>query len=116
MHSGFVNLRGQMAMNVRRRMPGRGRTPEVLAEIARIQAMWNDCRARFGAGGPFLFGEFSIADAMYAPVVSRFHTYEVGLEGAAREYAEFDATHCRQCRSGSPGRMRRPKSFPQYEP
>ena len=89
MHSGFLNLRGQMAMNVRRRMPGRGRTPEVLAEISRIQAMWNDCRARFGADGPFLYGEFSVADAMYAPVVSRFHTYEVELEGAAREYAEF---------------------------
>ena len=89
MHSGFVNLRGQMAMNVRRRMPGRGRTPEVLAEISRIEAMWNDCRARFGAGGSFLYGEFSVADAMYAPVVSRFHTYEVELKGAARAYAEF---------------------------
>jgi glutathione S-transferase len=89
MHSGFVHLRGQMAMNVRRRMPGRGRTPEVLAEISRIQAMWNDCRARFGAGGPFLYGEFSVADAMYAPVVSRFVTYEVELQGGAREYAEF---------------------------
>jgi len=89
MHSGFVNLRSQMAMNVRRRMPGRGRTPEVLPEISRVQAMWNDCRARFGASGPFLYGEFSVADAMYAPVVSRFYTYEVELEGGAREYAEF---------------------------
>jgi len=89
MHSGFVHLRGQMAMNVRCRMPGRGRTPEVLAEISRIQAMWNDCRARFGADGPFLYGEFSVADAMYAPVVSRFYTYEVDLQGDAREYAEF---------------------------
>jgi len=89
MHSGFVHLRGQMAMNVRRRMPGRGRTPEVLAEISRIQTMWNDCRARFGADGPFLYGEFSVADAMYAPVVSRFYTYEVELQGGAREYAEF---------------------------
>ena len=88
MHSGFVNLRGQMPMNVRRRMPGRGRTPEVLVEISRIQALWNDCRARFGAGGPFLYGEFSVADAMYAPVVSRFYTYEVDLSGGAREYAE----------------------------
>jgi glutathione S-transferase len=89
MHSGFVNLRGQMAMNVRRRLPGRGRTPEVLAEISRIQAIWSDCRARFSADGPFLYGEFSVADAMYAPVVSRFHTYEVQVEGAARKYAEF---------------------------
>ncbi len=88
MHSGFVHLRGQMPMNVRRRMPGRGRTPEVLAEISRIQAIWNDCRARFGADGPFLYGEFSVADAMYAPVVSRFQTYQVELEGGARQYAE----------------------------
>jgi glutathione S-transferase len=70
-------------------MPGRGRTPEVLAEISRIQTMWNDCRARFGAEGPYLYGEFSVADAMYAPVVSRFHTYDVELENGAREYAEF---------------------------
>jgi glutathione S-transferase len=89
MHSGFVNLRSQMPMNVRRQMAGRGRTPEVLAEISRIQAMWNDCRTRFGAGGPFLYGEFSVADAMYAPVVSRFHTYEVKLEGSVRAYAEM---------------------------
>lgn len=89
MHSGFTHLRSQMAMNVRHRMPGRGRTREVLAEISRIQAIWNDCRARFGAGGPFLYGEFSVADAMYAPVVSRFCTYEVELQGGAREYAEF---------------------------
>ncbi|MGQ0578666.1 MAG: glutathione S-transferase family protein [Betaproteobacteria bacterium] len=89
MHSGFVNLRSQMPMNVRRQMAGRGRTPEVLAEISRIQAMWNDCRTRFGAGGPFLYGEFSVADAMYAPVVSRFHSYQVELEGNARAYAEM---------------------------
>ena len=89
MHSGFANLRSQMPMNVRRRMPGRGRTPEVLAEISRIQAIWSDCRARFGADGPFLYGEFSVADAMYAPVVSRFYTYEVELDGGAREYAAF---------------------------
>ena len=89
MHSGFVNLRTHMPMNVRRRMPGRGRTPELLAEISRIQAIWNDCRTRFGAGGPFLYGQFSVADAMYAPVVSRFYTYEVGLDGAAAEYAGF---------------------------
>ena len=89
MHSGFANLRSQMPMNVRRRMPGRGRTPEVLAEISRIQQIWSGCRARFGADGPFLYGEFSVADAMYAPVVSRFYTYEVELDGDAREYTGF---------------------------
>jgi glutathione S-transferase len=89
MHSGFSNLRNQMSMNVRRQMPGRGRTPEVMVEIARIQAIWNDCRTRFGTHGPFLYGRFSIADAMYAPVVTRFRTYEIELAGAAREYADF---------------------------
>ena len=87
MHSGFTNLRTQMPMNVRREMPGRAKTPEVVAEISRIEAIWNDCRSRFGSQGSFLFGAFSIADAMYAPVVSRLRTYRVALEGAAARYA-----------------------------
>jgi len=88
MHSGFQNLRAQMSMNIRKRHPGKGRTPEALADIARILAMWTDCRARFGKDGAFLFGRFSIADAMYAPVVLRFRTYEVELPGACRDYAD----------------------------
>ncbi len=88
MHSGFQNLRTHMSMNIRRHLPGKGRTPEVLAEIARIVAMWTDCRARFGQGGAFLFGRFSVADAMYAPVVVRFLVYEVELPGACRAYAD----------------------------
>jgi glutathione S-transferase len=86
MHSGFTNLRNQMPMNVRREMPGRARTPEVVAEVARIEMIWNECRSRHGAGGPFLFGAFSIADAMYAPVASRLRTYGVALTGAAAPY------------------------------
>jgi glutathione S-transferase len=87
MHSGFANLRSQMPMNVRRRI-ARQPGAEVADEIARIQSMWADCRKRFGAGGPFLFGAFSIADAMYAPVASRFHTYGVQLAEPARAYAQ----------------------------
>lgn len=83
MHSGFPNLRQHMSMNVRRRYPGKGRTPEVLEEIARIEAMWAAART------PFLFGGFTAADAMYAPVVLRFRTYAVELRGAARGY--YDA-------------------------
>jgi len=56
-----------MSMNCRKHLPGKGRTPEVLKDIARITTLWNDCRARFGKGGAFLFGKFSVADAMYAP-------------------------------------------------
>ena len=88
MHSGFFALREHMSMNIRARRPGRERTDESLADIARIVSIWNDCRARFGQGGDFLFGRFSIADAMYAPVVLRFQTYGVALEGAAKDYAE----------------------------
>lgn len=88
MHSGFTNVRSQMPMNVRREIPGRGKTPEVAAEVARIEAIWNGCRARHGNDGPFLFGAFSIADAMYAPVASRFRTYGVSLKGAAVGYVD----------------------------
>ena len=88
MHSGFQNLRTHMSMNIRKRYPGKGRTPEVLAEIARIAGMWSECRARYGAQGPFLFGHFSIADAMYAPVVLRFRTYEVELPPGCRGYTD----------------------------
>ena len=88
MHSGFQNLRQHMCMNIRRSHPGKGRTPEVLADIERIVAIWSDCRARFGSGGPFLFGAFTIADAMYAPIVLRFRTYAVELPPACRAYAD----------------------------
>ena len=86
MHSGFSALRTHMPMNCRASHPGKGQTPEVLADIARITALWTDCRTRFGAGGPFLFGAFSAADAFYAPVVSRFLTYAVALPSICQDY------------------------------
>ena len=82
MHSGFANLRNHMSMNIRRRHPGKGRTPEVLAEIRRIVEIWSECRK------PFLFGAFCAADAMYAPVVLRFRTYEMELPPICRAYAD----------------------------
>jgi glutathione S-transferase len=88
MHSGFAALRTEMPMNMRRRNPGTKRTSGVRNEIDRIVSIWNDVRSRFGDGGPFLFGDFSIADAMYAPIVSRFATYAVELEGTAARYAQ----------------------------
>lgn len=88
MHAGFPNLRQHMSMNVRKRRPGKGRTPEALEEVARIVAMWSECRARYGVHGPYLFGRFSAADAMYAPVVLRFRTYEVELPPACRAYGD----------------------------
>ena len=71
MHSGFAALREHMSMNTRKRYPGKGRTPDAMADVARIDEIWSQAR------GPFLFGDFTAADAMYAPVVLRFRTYEV---------------------------------------
>ncbi|HYN11260.1 MAG TPA: glutathione S-transferase, partial [Burkholderiales bacterium] len=82
MHSGFPRLRNHMSMNVRKRYPGKGRTAEVAMEIQRILEIWN------AAQKPFLFGPFSAADAMYAPVVLRFRTYEVELPSACGAYAD----------------------------
>jgi glutathione S-transferase len=87
MHAGFQALRQNMFMNIRRSMPGRGRTPDALQDIERIVVIWNDCRRRYGSAGPFLFGHFSVADAMYAPIPLRFQTYDVSVEGLAGEYA-----------------------------
>jgi glutathione S-transferase len=86
MHSGFQSLRQHMPMNCRLSRPGYGRTPDVYRDIERIVAIWTECRKRFIAKGAFLFGAFSIADAMYAPVVSRFNTYGVTLDGVAQDY------------------------------
>jgi glutathione S-transferase len=88
MHSGFQNLRGKMPMNIRTRYPGKGLTPASQKDIDRVVAIWTDCRERFGGGGNFLFGRFSIADAFYTPVVMRFHTYAVKLPPVAQAYCE----------------------------
>jgi glutathione S-transferase len=86
MHAGFVPLRRALPMNMWRPVKPRELAPDVQANVARIDAMWTDCRNRFGAGGAFLFGAFGAADAMYAPVVSRFHTYGVEVGPVARAY------------------------------
>jgi glutathione S-transferase len=86
MHAGFLPLRRACPMNMWRPVRPRQLTDDAHANVRRIDAMWSDCRARFGAGGPFLFGAFGAADAMYAPVVSRFHTYGIEVGGASRAY------------------------------
>jgi len=88
MHSGFGAVRSELPMNVRGRRSGVTPSTAAQNEIDRILEIWRDCRKRFGAGGPFLFGRFGIADAMYAPVVTRFATYGVELAGAERDYSE----------------------------
>lgn len=81
MHSGFAALRKDMSMDVVARHPSAPRSRETAADVARVLEIWDECRARHGADGPFLFGRFSIADAMYAPLVWRFRTYAVPVTG-----------------------------------
>lgn len=88
MHSGFRDLRSCMPMNIRASHPGKGMKPEVQANIDRIEKLWGEARSRFGSGGPFLFGAFSAADAMFAPVVTRFRTYGVKVSPEATHYCE----------------------------
>jgi glutathione S-transferase len=90
MHAGFAALRRALPMNMARPPAARPLGDEVRRDVVRIEAIWRTCRARFGeaAGGPFLFGRFGAADAMYAPVVSRFHTYAVEVGPDARRYMD----------------------------
>ncbi len=89
MHAGFGGLRAAMPMNLGRDFAGRGRTPGTLADIARVEAIWAETREKFGAGGPFLFGAaFNGADAMYAPVVTRFLSYRPDLSPETSSYCD----------------------------
>jgi glutathione S-transferase len=88
MHAGFAPLRRQCPMNMRRPVKARELTAEAAADVARVDGIWTQCRTRFGAGGPFLFGAFGAADAMFAPVVSRLHTYDIGVGQVAHQYME----------------------------
>lgn len=88
MHAGFQSVRANLPMNLRARFAGKHISAEVDAGIRRITAIWEQCRREHGAGGPWLFGAFSIADAMYAPVAWRFLSYGVALEGEAAGYQQ----------------------------
>jgi len=88
MHAGFVPLRRQLPMNIRRPVKERALDVEAAADVSRIDAIWNECRTKFGGHGSFLYGAFCAADAMYAPVVWRFHTYAVKVSAPARAYME----------------------------
>jgi glutathione S-transferase len=88
MHAGFVPLRRHLPMNMRRPVLRRDLNVEAQTNVQRIEAIWTDCRTKFAASGAFLFGAFGAADAMYAPVVSRFHTYDVSVGAMCRAYME----------------------------
>jgi glutathione S-transferase len=94
MHAGFATMRRELPMNCRASFPPRAiEGSELKADIARVQALWADCRGRFGQGGPYLFGGFGIPDAMYAPVVTRFITYGVPIDATSRAYCEALVAH-----------------------
>lgn len=88
MHAGFGSLRSEMGMNLRRHLPDTVPSAGTRADIERIETIWHHCRQRHGAAGPFLFGKFSIADAMYAPVCTRFRTYGVQLAPENQAYCD----------------------------
>jgi glutathione S-transferase len=86
MHAGFVPLRSECGMSFWRPPAQRALSGDAKADIARVQDIWSDTRARFGAGGPFLFGKFSAADAMFAPVVQRFIAYAIDVSAPVKTY------------------------------
>lgn len=88
MHSGFYPLRREMPMDLRGSHPGVGHTDKALANAARICDIWSDCRDTFGSGGDFLFGKWSAADMMYAPVVGRLRTFGVPVDATAQKYMD----------------------------
>jgi glutathione S-transferase len=88
MHAGFAPLRRHCPMNMWRPAKARELPPEVAADVKRIEAIFTECRERFGQGGAFLFGDFGAADAMYAPVVSRLHTYGIPVGPVAEAYKQ----------------------------
>jgi glutathione S-transferase len=86
MHSGFTSLRSALPMNLKRRFPGHKMWARALADVERVTTIWRECLHRYG--GPYLFGTLSMADAMYAPVVTRFRTYDVKLDPQCAAYSE----------------------------
>ncbi|MBV8566542.1 MAG: glutathione S-transferase family protein [Methylobacteriaceae bacterium] len=88
MHAGFQALRTQCPMNLRRQPKAIPLSAETLADVARIEAAWGDARQRFGGKKSFLFGEFGAADAMFAPVVNRFHVYDIKVAPTTRAYMD----------------------------
>lgn len=93
MHSGFSALRGLLTMNIRAHYPRFPRPLDVERNVHRVKELWTQLRERFGSGGDFLCGEFGIVDAMFAPVVTRFRTYDVKLDGVNERYAQAVLSH-----------------------
>ncbi|MDC9714658.1 MAG: glutathione S-transferase family protein [Gammaproteobacteria bacterium] len=88
MHSSFFNIRNDLPMNCRKPLVNIALSAETQTEVQRIATIWHQCRVQYGDAGEWLFGQYSIADAMFAPIVLRFHTYGVKLDGQAQAYMQ----------------------------
>jgi glutathione S-transferase len=101
MHSGFISLRQALPMNIKAEIPHFKIWSKAEGDIDRIKTIWRECLSAYR--GPYLFGRISMADAMYAPVVSRFRTYGVGLEGELKAYADriWDLAAMKEWREGA---------------
>lgn len=93
MHAGFQALRTACSMNVTRRFKARDRGEAVAADVVRITALWREARAKFGGAGPFLYGGFCAADGMFAPVVTRFHSYSIAVDPVSQAYMDALLAH-----------------------
>ena len=93
MHSSYTSLRSECPMNIRQRFEGARISDAARQDVVRILGLWAEARARFGSGGPFLFGTFGAADIYYAPIVSRFKTYAFGVPGFAESYMDAVCEH-----------------------
>lgn len=93
MHSSFPDLRAELPMNCRKQFSERTLSKAAQHDISRVMTLWNYCRTEFGSGGEWLFGDFSIADAMYAPVALRFHGYQIELDNNAQTYVTSMLNH-----------------------
>jgi len=93
MHSSFMNVRSEMPMNCRRKINNVNLSEAAKREIKRISDLWQKCRTGYGEGGEWLFGDFSIADAMYAPVALRFNGYGIPLSGVVGDYVQSILSH-----------------------
>ena len=93
MHSGFFDLRDEMPLNCRKRFDNLKISSKASSEVDRIEQIWSQCRGKYGTSGPWLFGEFTIADCMFSPIVLRFITYGVKLNDRCSKYADAICAH-----------------------
>jgi len=114
MHAGFQALRQACPMNLGKRFATPALSADTVAAIARVEELWGETRARFGAAGPFLFGDFSAADAMYAPVATRLDTYSIKVAPETRAYMDAIFSHP-SFRAWREAALAEPWTVPDYE-